>query len=523
MSSFKRIVFAADVRPTDFDDQPEGHYVTPMRLDTYDISPATSEVLSVDSASWRSVFRFLFIRCEEADLQVPLDRRVEFSRFELAFLFLRAKRKTRLGEPYSMSQFWGGVVRKLGLLWRHRIRLPWRHRRLRWRYSHDPQAGDEIRRWTRVGSYSHLYFPSRMALLDEFERKVAAHPSVNLPRRNAIEKLLIIYPDLIGDNITAAPILQAIKRAHPEVAIHYVTSPKGSVPYENCPYIDQLWIWDSPNANNHHGSTWDQKGEDRERIFAKLKAEDFDACLLFSTWPDRCIMTSRLDIPQTVVPGTMDILMHGVTEIDYGGKWIYQAHMDLARQLFPDLSEIPAHEYWWGEGVRESLLEEKQRPRLAVQTWAPYPTRRVPICSFLPLLRPYVERGWQLVVFDPSSRFWAQQDIPEEQLLFAGDLPLREAMDLMGTCDAFIGNDGGMGHVASMHGLPITVVFTTVEPGHWTPHSPQVRVVHPRIACRHCGLRTCNIGMLCFEDVTEQLGDHQEDAEAAARSAQASS
>jgi heptosyltransferase-2 len=59
----------------------------------------------------------------------------------------------------------------------------------------------------------------------------------------------------------------------------------------------------------------------------------------------------------------------------------------------------------------------------------------------------------------------------------ADGLSVTEAAALVSACDAFLGNDSGMSHLAAALGVPTVAVFGPTDPAIWAPRGPCVRIV----------------------------------------------
>ena len=59
--------------------------------------------------------------------------------------------------------------------------------------------------------------------------------------------------------------------------------------------------------------------------------------------------------------------------------------------------------------------------------------------------------------------------------------------DLLGGCDAYLGNDSGVSHLAAWLGVPTVAIFGPTDPAIWSPRGPNVRVLTGGVACAPCG------------------------------------
>ena len=92
---------------------------------------------------------------------------------------------------------------------------------------------------------------------------------------------------------------------------------------------------------------------------------------------------------------------------------------------------------------------------------------------------------------------------PEDYCVDEATLPILAAM--LSRCRLFIGNDGGVVHMAAAAGCPVAVIFGPSDPAVWSPRGPRVVIVHKNESCSPCHLRenkAGNCGRSCLERVT---------------------
>jgi hypothetical protein len=73
---------------------------------------------------------------------------------------------------------------------------------------------------------------------------------------------------------------------------------------------------------------------------------------------------------------------------------------------------------------------------------------------------------------------------PKHVEFFSGKLA--EAAFLISKCKAFIGNDGGLAHVAAATGVPTFIIFGPSSDIKNRPYAPNAHVVALKIPCRPC-------------------------------------
>ncbi len=73
--------------------------------------------------------------------------------------------------------------------------------------------------------------------------------------------------------------------------------------------------------------------------------------------------------------------------------------------------------------------------------------------------------------------------------------PLRQLAALLAKCDAYVGNDSGVTHLAAATGIPTIAIFGPTDPEVWAPRGANVKLVTHRTACSPCSreeMRRCD-------------------------------
>lgn len=103
------------------------------------------------------------------------------------------------------------------------------------------------------------------------------------------------------------------------------------------------------------------------------------------------------------------------------------------------------------------------------------------------------------------SRQW---DWPENTEFFTGSL--RESAFLISQCKLFVGNDGGLAHVAAATGIPTFVVFGPSSVVKNKPYAPNAYAVAINLPCRPCQFKAGPDGKQIFGDNRADCPHHME-------------
>jgi ADP-heptose:LPS heptosyltransferase len=126
---------------------------------------------------------------------------------------------------------------------------------------------------------------------------------------------------------------------------------------------------------------------------------------------------------------------------------------------------------------------------IAVHPGAGSAAKRWPAGRFQSLVDQIVEvsKAGVVVIAGPAESGLARRvagNLPGVNI--AESLPLGLAAGALSLCQAFIGNDSGIAHLAAGLGLPSVVLFGATAPEHWAPRGSQVMVLRNTRECRPC-------------------------------------
>jgi hypothetical protein len=124
-----------------------------------------------------------------------------------------------------------------------------------------------------------------------------------------------------------------------------------------------------------------------------------------------------------------------------------------------------------------------------------------------------------------ADRYVCRTEFPGQVKNYIGKLSLADTASLISQAGAFIGNDGGVSHVAAAVGIPTFVIFGPTDVVKNTVPMSNVYVINKKLDCQPCQFGGkypkaftshyigCPISMQCLksvscDDVIEQLGLH---------------
>jgi ADP-heptose:LPS heptosyltransferase len=100
------------------------------------------------------------------------------------------------------------------------------------------------------------------------------------------------------------------------------------------------------------------------------------------------------------------------------------------------------------------------------------------------------ERGGRLLIVEgpaePGLGSELERGLPSSGSIVARGLPLNILMVLLSRCQAYVGNDSGISHLAAALGIPCVVVFGPTAPEQWKPLGSKVTVLKDASGCSAC-------------------------------------
>ncbi|MBX3101559.1 MAG: glycosyltransferase family 9 protein [Bacteroidetes bacterium] len=294
-----------------------------------------------------------------------------------------------------------------------------------------------------------------------------------------INKLLIIRLSSIGDIVLTTPVVRALRQAHPQAEIHYLTKARFAEAIAHNPHIDRL--------HRYEGSL--------RQAIATLRAERFDHIVdLHGNWRS-FVLRTELAVPATVFPKMngrkllMTLFKARITVPHVVDRYALAAAPlgampDDQGLEFPYPAEL---DVWAAAQVMQQLGEGPLPYALCLS--ASYTTKR-----WLPAYyRQYLNTHSQpcILLGGPSEQSLAAQVLEGYQgpvFNAVGTTHLLESAALLKQCTHLITPDTGMMHIAAALQVPAVTLWGNTVPGFGMgPYrAPHVILEEQGLGCRPC-------------------------------------
>lgn len=325
-----------------------------------------------------------------------------------------------------------------------------------------------------------------------------------------IRRALVIQPYGIGDLLFMTPALRALKLMPGVECVDVVLGSRTDIMVKNNPHVDEIMVVDKDRF--HRQTKW-QTFKEVFQLAKKLRRKKYDLMLDFSLRSEYAFLglfflgikrragfayKRRARFHNIKVP-----LQNG-----FADRHVADYYCDLAQKAgVPVLSR-------WLEFYPEADLETRLEKLPALQNSKPDFAKCVVMSpgggeswgkdayfkrwspqSFAHLSRKIAKRlpvEGTILVGSPGEKELAQDlesslDGPVYNLV--GELSLEETAGILGKSLAFIGNDGGLLHLARAMGKPVAGVYGPVDHRVYGPYPAgqgSAVIFHTELECRPC-------------------------------------
>lgn len=335
-----------------------------------------------------------------------------------------------------------------------------------------------------------------------FEKTLNAYQEVISKQR-----ILVIKLSALGDVILIIPSLRAIRRKYPTAWISVLVGSKSRNIIRNCPYVDDVIVYDQTKKNRLDALL------KMSKILAK---EDFDTVIdlqnnrashflsYFSGARVRAghdnhkwsffLNKKAKDIELSLAP-----LEHQFQVLKLAGVEILDKKLELWTQKEEEES---VQNFFQSEWVAPSQVLVGINPGSSLR----WPTKQWPIENFARLCDELAKRNIRVVITgskeDEETTSALIALTKNKPINAVGKTTITELVALIKRCQVFISSDSAPMHIASSLAVPLLAIFGPTDPKRHLVPPPQVQVFWKEVPCSPCYLRSCPIGHVCMKKIT---------------------
>ncbi|HEY9199516.1 MAG TPA: glycosyltransferase family 9 protein [Gammaproteobacteria bacterium] len=267
---------------------------------------------------------------------------------------------------------------------------------------------------------------------------------------NTAAHILVVTLSNIGDAVMTTPVLEALHRRFPEALIDIVADRRSSEIFTHCPY---------------HG-----------RIVFKEKRSGWRGLLRLV----RSLRQTRYDLIVDLRTDGLSYLLRARRRLTKGdrrarGPHAVEQHMGVIAALGAE--DIPPTRIWLTPQIEAEAAQRLQSLPgsrwLALGPGANWEPKIWPLTRFSDLAE-RLRNDFDAIVLlggpnDAERCDFLGRALPLETLNLAGKTPLLLAAAVLARMRIFVGNDSGLGHLASAVGTPTLTLFGPGQPERYHP------------------------------------------------------
>ena len=307
-------------------------------------------------------------------------------------------------------------------------------------------------------------------------------------------RILVVKVADIGDVLTATPALRSLRRTFPNASITALTSPHCVGLLQGTGLVDQTLALDK----------WQSRLP--VALAVRLRGGRFDSMLLLHHLTTRGGVARYAALATAVgaaVRAGLDngrgwFLTHRAPDFGFGVRHEVDYCNDVAGLLGapPDNGpmEFPLTA---ADRLEAQRVLPAARARVAIHAGSGSYSlaRRWPLHRYAEVAQGLAAGGVSVVVVGgPGEEDLGRAILCDVDL--TGRTTLRQLGAVLETCDAFLGNDSGVMHIAAAVGTPVVALFGPSNHGAWGPWDPSGRsvVVRAGLPCMPCIYRGHDLG-----------------------------
>jgi ADP-heptose:LPS heptosyltransferase len=270
-----------------------------------------------------------------------------------------------------------------------------------------------------------------------------------------MNRLLCITLSNIGDAVLTTPVLELMRRRHPEAVIDIVTAPRAAPVFEHFPWRGETIL------KRGHGV------RSALALLRRLRRTRYDL-----------VVDLRTDGLALLLRARRRLTRFGARAL---GPHAVERHLGVVHSLLDGVP--PAVTIWTGEADAQraaALLDGLPGERwLALGPGARWAPKRWPAERFAQLADAVRERFDALVLLGDAgdaaacAAIGAAAALPVANL--AGRTPVTTAAAVLRRADRFVGNDSALRHIAAAVGTPSLTLFGPGDPGRYRPWGAHAR------------------------------------------------
>jgi len=330
---------------------------------------------------------------------------------------------------------------------------------------------------------------------------------------NPNAKIMIRAANWVGDAIMTTPVIRAVRMNYPKAVITVLAKPWVIPVYENNPYIDKIWVYDSTNRH--------KRGIGTLKLASDLRKDQFDLTILMQNAFEAGLISFLAGIKERVGYNTdarglllnrsikLDPALKKTHLIDYYIGILKGASLeDDGRKMDLFLSGADRD---FAAGFLEKEQFDLSRPVIGINPGATggtakrwFPERFAMVCE--QLAKKY--RVKILIFGGPQDGELGEYiaGLSNDSCInIAGKTSLGQAFALIERCSLFVTNDSGLMHAAAALNVNQVAVIGSTDFITTSPANENSIMVRVPVPCSPCLKAECPKGHQCMDKISVDM------------------
>jgi glycosyltransferase involved in cell wall biosynthesis/ADP-heptose:LPS heptosyltransferase/radical SAM superfamily enzyme YgiQ (UPF0313 family)/predicted O-methyltransferase YrrM/2-polyprenyl-3-methyl-5-hydroxy-6-metoxy-1,4-benzoquinol methylase len=323
--------------------------------------------------------------------------------------------------------------------------------------------------------------------------------------RKAIENVLIVRPDAIGDFVIFSSILPSFRTLHPEARISILLENTVAQLAQNCPYIDEIITFKESQIRD---------AQYLAEVLAQLQSRHFDIAYhpVYSRSEIGDLLTLQSGAAKKVTfsgdCSNMPAQLKSNNDKNYdmlipsapGVLLETQRNREFMKGMGIDIPDSQGTCIWLNQKDDDCVIEllkglSVNNP-IVISPFARFGIKDWPIEKWAQLISHYPDEN-MLICGGPEDYERAQKLImlSSHRHIYnlCGKTTLSQTAAIMGHCKLYVGVDTGPAHMAIAANIPNVVLMGGGHLGRFMPYSPSTTMVYCHVSCVGCNWR-CKFG-----------------------------
>jgi heptosyltransferase-2 len=317
---------------------------------------------------------------------------------------------------------------------------------------------------------------------------------------NGAPRTLVISPNWIGDAVMAQPLLQLLKRQHPERAIDVLAPPSVAPVWRAMAEVDSVLETPFRHGALQLKERWAFGRQMAQRGYAD--AYVLPNTIKYALIPWFAGIARRVGYKGEMRYGLLNVVHHD----DVPPRPMVAFYAALAQDPSAPLAKVPRPRLG-ASGEQIAAVCERtgialDRPLVVFAPGAEFgAAKRWPAAHFAQLAQTIFEAdplAQVALLGSPKDKEACDEVVAgsggPRMFNLAGATRLDEAIALIARADAVVANDSGLLHIASALNRPVVALYGPTDPDHAPPFSEIASSISLRLACSPCRQRECPLG-----------------------------